>query len=206
QSPLLFAIPVAIQALARSSKKESHFAVIIVYLVHKGRFQTTRTRHTISVYVSQYILFNKKECVTGNLEESSSFKMEMFLASILVILVHKEASSSPPVKCPISLPLSVLHKYYHPGDFIIGAIFSQIYVLSIPATFERNPSFDVWPLSLCNNYCSLGYAKTKIEGKPFCCYDCIHCPEGKISNLIATLDSELLHDFTQYFHGDINQD
>ncbi|XP_029140382.1 vomeronasal type-2 receptor 26-like [Protobothrops mucrosquamatus] len=42
----------------------------------------------------------------------------------------------------------------------------------------------VRPSSLCNNYCSLGYAKTKIEGKPFCCYDCLHCPQGKISNLI----------------------
>ncbi|XP_070810277.1 vomeronasal type-2 receptor 26-like [Pituophis catenifer annectens] len=40
----------------------------------------------------------------------------------------------------------------------------------------------VRPLSLCNNYCPLGYAKNKIEGKPFCCYDCLHCPEGKISN------------------------
>ncbi|XP_070810274.1 vomeronasal type-2 receptor 26-like [Pituophis catenifer annectens] len=42
----------------------------------------------------------------------------------------------------------------------------------------------VRPLSLCNNYCPLGYAKKRIEGKPFCCYDCLHCPEGKISNVI----------------------
>ncbi|XP_063158779.1 vomeronasal type-2 receptor 26-like [Candoia aspera] len=42
----------------------------------------------------------------------------------------------------------------------------------------------VRPLSLCNNYCHLGSAKTRIEGKPFCCYDCLRCPEGKISNLI----------------------
>ncbi|XP_060542891.1 vomeronasal type-2 receptor 26-like [Pantherophis guttatus] len=42
----------------------------------------------------------------------------------------------------------------------------------------------VQPLSLCNNYCPLGYAKKRIEGKPFCCYDCLHCPEGKISNRI----------------------
>ncbi|XP_060137800.1 vomeronasal type-2 receptor 26-like [Zootoca vivipara] len=38
------------------------------------------------------------------------------------------------------------------------------------------------PLSLCNANCPLGYQKTKKEGKPFCCYDCITCPEGKISN------------------------
>ncbi|XP_034286034.1 vomeronasal type-2 receptor 26-like [Pantherophis guttatus] len=38
------------------------------------------------------------------------------------------------------------------------------------------------PFSLCNEHCSLGYSKIKIEGKPFCCYKCLHCPEGKIAN------------------------
>ncbi|XP_026545372.1 vomeronasal type-2 receptor 26-like [Notechis scutatus] len=38
------------------------------------------------------------------------------------------------------------------------------------------------PLSLCNDHCSLGYSKIKIEGKPFCCYKCLLCPEGKIAN------------------------
>ncbi|XP_070810320.1 vomeronasal type-2 receptor 26-like [Pituophis catenifer annectens] len=41
----------------------------------------------------------------------------------------------------------------------------------------------VHPLSLCNIHCNSGYSKTKIEGKPFCCYNCTRCPEGKISNL-----------------------
>ncbi|XP_032092356.1 vomeronasal type-2 receptor 26-like [Thamnophis elegans] len=46
-------------------------------------------------------------------------------------------------------------------------------------------SHHVWktqPLSLCNDHCSLGYSKIKIEGKPFCCYKCLCCPEGKIAN------------------------
>nr|XP_028566596.1 vomeronasal type-2 receptor 26-like [Podarcis muralis] len=38
------------------------------------------------------------------------------------------------------------------------------------------------PLSLCNDNCHLGYSRTKKEGEPFCCYDCLPCPEGKISN------------------------
>ncbi|XP_070584771.1 vomeronasal type-2 receptor 26-like [Erythrolamprus reginae] len=38
------------------------------------------------------------------------------------------------------------------------------------------------PQSLCNDYCHSGSSKVKIEGKPFCCYDCFSCPEGKISN------------------------
>nr|XP_028566561.1 vomeronasal type-2 receptor 26-like [Podarcis muralis] len=40
------------------------------------------------------------------------------------------------------------------------------------------------PLSLCNDKCSLGYSRKKKEGKPPCCYDCLPCPEGKVSNQI----------------------
>uniref|UniRef100_H9GFF1 G-protein coupled receptors family 3 profile domain-containing protein n=1 Tax=Anolis carolinensis TaxID=28377 RepID=H9GFF1_ANOCA len=39
-----------------------------------------------------------------------------------------------------------------------------------------------WPLSLCSDNCHAGYSKIKVEGKSFCCYDCLPCPEGKISN------------------------
>nr|XP_028560554.1 vomeronasal type-2 receptor 26-like [Podarcis muralis] len=38
------------------------------------------------------------------------------------------------------------------------------------------------PLSVCNDNCHPGYSKIKLEGKPFCCYGCLPCPEGKISN------------------------
>ncbi|XP_060547781.1 vomeronasal type-2 receptor 26-like [Pantherophis guttatus] len=53
---------------------------------------------------------------------------------------------------------------------------------------ERNtilwhPGFNqVLPLSRCNDHCSPGYWKKGDEGKKFCCYDCVQCPEGKISN------------------------
>ncbi|XP_070810271.1 vomeronasal type-2 receptor 26-like [Pituophis catenifer annectens] len=66
----------------------------------------------------------------------------------------------------------------------IGSVTSQEDRLKMDEKLIIWPSRfnQVRPLSLCNNYCPLGYAKNKIEGKPFCCYDCLHCPEGKISN------------------------
>ncbi|KAG6539721.1 type-2 vomeronasal receptor [Crotalus adamanteus] len=39
------------------------------------------------------------------------------------------------------------------------------------------------PLSICNSNCQMGYRRKSLEGKPFCCYDCNRCPEGKISNM-----------------------
>nr|XP_056720279.1 vomeronasal type-2 receptor 26-like [Euleptes europaea] len=46
------------------------------------------------------------------------------------------------------------------------------------------PSFinQAQPISVCSESCHLGYSKQVKEGEQFCCYDCIACPEGKISN------------------------
>ncbi|XP_039225294.1 vomeronasal type-2 receptor 26-like [Crotalus tigris] len=40
----------------------------------------------------------------------------------------------------------------------------------------------VLPLSRCNDPCFPGSWKKGIEGEQFCCYACVPCPEGKISN------------------------
>ncbi|XP_054850011.1 vomeronasal type-2 receptor 26-like [Eublepharis macularius] len=39
----------------------------------------------------------------------------------------------------------------------------------------------VQPTSACNDPCHPGYSKKKKEGKKFCCYDCVSCPGGMIS-------------------------
>ncbi|XP_060549670.1 vomeronasal type-2 receptor 26-like [Pantherophis guttatus] len=39
----------------------------------------------------------------------------------------------------------------------------------------------VQPISICTEHCQPGTSKKVKEGKPFCCYDCILCPDGKIS-------------------------
>ncbi|XP_039183091.1 vomeronasal type-2 receptor 26-like [Crotalus tigris] len=43
-------------------------------------------------------------------------------------------------------------------------------------------SWQVLPISLCNDPCSPGNWKKGTEEKEFCCYDCVPCPEGKITN------------------------
>ncbi|XP_015270486.1 PREDICTED: vomeronasal type-2 receptor 26-like [Gekko japonicus] len=39
----------------------------------------------------------------------------------------------------------------------------------------------VVPLSVCNEHCHPGYSRKKKEEQAFCCYDCVPCPEGTIS-------------------------
>uniref|UniRef100_A0A8D2IYU6 G-protein coupled receptors family 3 profile domain-containing protein n=1 Tax=Varanus komodoensis TaxID=61221 RepID=A0A8D2IYU6_VARKO len=38
------------------------------------------------------------------------------------------------------------------------------------------------PLSACSESCNPGSRKKVKEGEPFCCYDCIPCPKGKVSS------------------------
>ncbi|XP_054832681.1 vomeronasal type-2 receptor 26-like [Eublepharis macularius] len=54
----------------------------------------------------------------------------------------------------------------------------------LPACLPRiahNLSTQTPPLSVCSESCHPGHRKKMKEGEPFCCYDCVPCPEGKIS-------------------------
>lgn len=72
----------------------------------------------------------------------------MFVTFILVIIELQVIGNCTPLKCPVSLPLSIPHQYYYPGDIIIGGILSQFYVLSNQITFQRDPSHDVFDTSM----------------------------------------------------------
>ncbi|XP_075434015.1 extracellular calcium-sensing receptor-like [Ascaphus truei] len=38
------------------------------------------------------------------------------------------------------------------------------------------------PLSVCSPSCTSGFRKMAIPGKPACCFECVPCPQGEISN------------------------
>nr|XP_028560382.1 vomeronasal type-2 receptor 26-like [Podarcis muralis] len=46
---------------------------------------------------------------------------------------------------------------------------------------QKQQFWQAQPLSVCTENCHAGSRKKVKEGEPFCCYDCIPCPEGKIS-------------------------
>ncbi|XP_032761612.1 vomeronasal type-2 receptor 26-like [Rattus rattus] len=55
--------------------------------------------------------------------------------------------------------------------------------------FSLNDELITWgehhsqtPFAVCSQSCTLGFRKSPVEGKPFCCFDCLPCPDGEIAN------------------------
>ncbi|XP_032092075.1 vomeronasal type-2 receptor 26-like [Thamnophis elegans] len=44
--------------------------------------------------------------------------------------------------------------------------------------------WQVLPISVCNDHCYPGSSRKKKKGEKFCCYDCVNCSEGQISDEI----------------------
>uniref|UniRef100_UPI0009B38789 extracellular calcium-sensing receptor-like n=1 Tax=Monopterus albus TaxID=43700 RepID=UPI0009B38789 len=49
------------------------------------------------------------------------------------------------------------------------------------------------PVSVCSEKCPPGTRKVLQKGKPVCCYDCIRCAEGEISNMTDSITCEQCH-------------
>ncbi|XP_076591011.1 extracellular calcium-sensing receptor-like [Chaetodon auriga] len=71
-----------------------------------------------------------------------------------------------------------------------------IYDASLPEShqFIMNNIQVIWgngltevPVSVCSDSCLPGTRKVLQKGKPVCCYDCIPCPVGEISNLTDSI-------------------
>uniref|UniRef100_A0A3Q3Q4L7 GPCR family 3 nine cysteines domain-containing protein n=1 Tax=Monopterus albus TaxID=43700 RepID=A0A3Q3Q4L7_MONAL len=49
------------------------------------------------------------------------------------------------------------------------------------------------PVSVCSEKCPPGTRKVLQKGKPVCCYDCIRCAEGEISNMTGLVKFNIWH-------------
>ncbi|XP_066486364.1 vomeronasal type-2 receptor 26-like [Tiliqua scincoides] len=63
------------------------------------------------------------------------------------------------------------------------ALATQAFTINEGAIAWHSWFNQVRPISVCSQSCRPGFSKKMKEGKPFCCYDCIPCPEGMISKM-----------------------
>ncbi|XP_054850024.1 vomeronasal type-2 receptor 26-like [Eublepharis macularius] len=64
---------------------------------------------------------------------------------------------------------------------VIGGLVSRT-TLNMATILNSYKIPQLLPISVCNENCHPGYSRLKKEGEPFCCYDCIPCPQGKITH------------------------
>ncbi|XP_063158535.1 vomeronasal type-2 receptor 26-like [Candoia aspera] len=79
----------------------------------------------------------------------------------------------------------------------------QIFTVREDAITWHNWFNQSQPLSACSESCHPGSSKKVKEGEPFCCYDCILCPDGKISE---KEDSDDCYSCTEGSYPNKNQD
>ncbi|XP_026222331.1 extracellular calcium-sensing receptor-like [Anabas testudineus] len=75
---------------------------------------------------------------------------------------------------------------------VVDFVTVGLYDASLPADKQLSLQYNslVWaqnskqvPVSVCSEKCPPGTRKVLQKGKPVCCYDCIRCAEGEISNI-----------------------
>ncbi|XP_070810689.1 vomeronasal type-2 receptor 26-like [Pituophis catenifer annectens] len=86
-------------------------------------------------------------------------------------LLFKSQEFVPNYKCDSQKNLMAIIGGLSPDTS--SSVAESVHVYKIP---------QVIPFSQCNDPCYPGYWKKGLEGKQFCCYNCVPCPEGKISN------------------------
>ncbi|XP_066486365.1 vomeronasal type-2 receptor 26-like [Tiliqua scincoides] len=68
------------------------------------------------------------------------------------------------------------------GKMVSWAPAAQAFTINEEAIIWPSWFNQAQPVSVCSESCHPGSSKKMKEGKPFCCYDCDPCPEGKISD------------------------
>ncbi|XP_030007228.1 extracellular calcium-sensing receptor-like [Sphaeramia orbicularis] len=58
------------------------------------------------------------------------------------------------------------------------------------SVIQWNTGFSEVPVSVCSKSCPPGTRKANRKGEPVCCFDCIPCGEGEISNITGSLHCE----------------
>ncbi|XP_075434374.1 extracellular calcium-sensing receptor-like [Ascaphus truei] len=67
------------------------------------------------------------------------------------------------------------------GSYDTGYPNGQVFSINASVVHWASGGREV-PLSVCSNSCPPGFRKAALRGQPVCCFQCVLCPQGEISN------------------------
>ncbi|XP_072254965.1 extracellular calcium-sensing receptor-like [Pyxicephalus adspersus] len=78
-------------------------------------------------------------------------------------------------------------KHVKVGSYDTASTYGNFLTINSSAIMWTS-SEDQVPLSICSESCPPGMRKAEIRGQPVCCYQCVPCPSGEISNETDAVD------------------
>uniref|UniRef100_F6QEF6 G-protein coupled receptors family 3 profile domain-containing protein n=1 Tax=Xenopus tropicalis TaxID=8364 RepID=F6QEF6_XENTR len=163
-------------------------------IIQYERFNEELSYNSYSIYNAVYVLAHALHHM--HLEKMKSVLITYFSVKLHKYLKNINFTNSGGEKLTIDENRRIDAKF----DILNWAIYSNQTLHSIKVgsydpqnasqglTVSENlirwsPAFSQTPHSACSETCLAGYRKTPKAGYPACCYDCIPCPEGQITNV-----------------------
>uniref|UniRef100_A0A8C5MUK1 G-protein coupled receptors family 3 profile domain-containing protein n=1 Tax=Leptobrachium leishanense TaxID=445787 RepID=A0A8C5MUK1_9ANUR len=149
-------------------------------------------RTAFSVYTAVHVVVNALEamnnCKKG--EESYSCPDIYNFMPWQVILTRRsyymffDKNGDPPATYDIvnwQLSPSSAMKYVKVGSYDTADPHGNVFTINISAITWTSGNQKV-PVSVCSQSCPPGFWKATKKGEPVCCFQCVPCPQGEISN------------------------
>ncbi|KAE8605616.1 hypothetical protein XENTR_v10015231 [Xenopus tropicalis] len=139
---------------------------------------------------NSYIRISHENKIVQELEKTTANVIVLFLNKFVydVTTLLGDANSFNEHGDPLG-NFDIIKWFFLPNHYVARPKVGNIHASSNKTSIFINSSSDVWgpyfqttPQSLCNEPCPPGYRKSKRQGAPSCCYDCVHCADGEMSN------------------------
>uniref|UniRef100_A0A4W4GM78 G-protein coupled receptors family 3 profile domain-containing protein n=1 Tax=Electrophorus electricus TaxID=8005 RepID=A0A4W4GM78_ELEEL len=151
--------------------------------VYKGVYAIAHTLHDL--------LGCKETCPTKQQPDSLTLKMVHFKTKEGEE-VYFDINGDPAARYEV---INWQTNKEHQHDFVTVGLYDSTFNVNNRLTI--NVSSIVWaqninkvPISVCSKNCPPGTRKAVQKGKPVCCFDCIPCAEGEISNITDSIKCE----------------
>ncbi|XP_063302477.1 extracellular calcium-sensing receptor-like [Pelobates fuscus] len=171
--------------------------------VHNIYNDVSSLRTTYSVYIAVHVVANALEnlnkCIRGegpfsqglcaDIWNFTPWQLLHYMKEVRFMLnsgreIYFDENGDPPAIYDIvnwQLSPNGTIRYVKVGSYDTAAPQGKIFTFNTSASLWASGSQQV-PISVCSQSCPPGFWKASRKGEPVCCFQCVPCPQGEISN------------------------